>query len=450
MTAASPPEKPGPEKNPYKVAHLATTEEALRAAGAKVSAGHFLGARAFAASVREVTVPKQGKDDVAIVKIETALGLAELRFLPNLTLARDSRLWPLQGRIVLGLAAALTSTLAAGLLWDRYTHRHSWFGTYGLGPQALGAGLVAAVAAGFVALAATQAKSARLTWAWALPLVVVAAGFSTEVYWLRTGLPRSAVAKAALDRGDAVRAASEASAVVATRGHDPVVDDVLDALKYAELHQAKETLLRVNRFAGAWYTVPWKLKALRDIEQLALEEMSTLTASRKAEPLRDLKFIVKPIDEGLADRIADARLTLLLDDCLKDRDLLCAENAFRTDEPDGSAGGRAAGRKRIVEAAEGSIDHFVALAGQAETPSARRDALARAYRAAQCNYRLTANDKKHPLEELLRQYREAQAAELGVPVAALGNVEPKDEPSPAAASSSPGGQVVPTPPASAP
>jgi hypothetical protein len=437
MTAESPPAQGGPEKNPYKVAHLATTEEALRAAGAKVAAAHFLGARAFDASVREVTVPKQGKDDVAIVKIETALGLAELRFLPNLTLARDSRLWPLQGRIVLGLGAALTGALVAGLLWDRYTHRHSWFATYGLGPQALGAGLVGAVAAAFAVLFATQTKSARSTLAWALPLIVVAAGFATEFHLLRTGLPQSSVAKAALDRGDRVRAASEASAVVATRGHDPVVDDVLDALKFHELHKAKEAMLKVTRFGGVWYTVPWKLKALRDIEHLALEEMSTLSAQRKTEPLRDLKFIVKPVDEGLADRIADARLTLLLDHCLNEQDLACAEDAFRRDEPDGSASGRAAARKRMVDTADAIIGRYLEAAKQTDAPaSEKRDALARAYRAAQARYRITGNEGNQPLADLLRQYREAQAAEFGVPVAALASADPAEEPAPKPAPSS--------------
>lgn len=436
MSAKSPPDEGGTEKNPYKVAHLATTEQALRQAGAKVAASHFLGASAFAASVREVAVPKRGKDDMATVKIETALGIAELRFLPNLTLARDSRLWPLQGRIVFGLGAALASTLAAGLLWDRYTHRHPWFATYGLGPQALGLGLTAAVAAGFLALGATHAKAARRPLAWALPLVFVIAGLCGEIALLRSGLPSAEAAKAALDRGDFPRAASEASAVVATRGHDPVVDDVLDALKFRELHQAKEALLRVNRFAGVWYTVPWKLRALRDIEQLTLEEMSSLTTQRKTAPLRDLKFIVKPVDEGLADRIADARLSLLLDECLRDDDLACAENAFRSDEPDGSASGRAAAKKRIVEAADAATDKFLALAQKAEEPSSKRDALARAYRAAQCGYRFTANDTRHPLEALRNQYREAQAAELGVPVAALASSEPPSAPSPPALSAS--------------
>ena len=89
--------------NPYKVAHLATTDEEARDAAAKIAAAHFLSRGAFDASLVSIDVPKDAGSDVAIVKITTALGVAELHLLPSLALAEDSKLGPLQGRVALGV-----------------------------------------------------------------------------------------------------------------------------------------------------------------------------------------------------------------------------------------------------------------------------------------------------------------------------------------------------------
>lgn len=401
--------------NPYKVAHLATTEAEAREAAAKIAAGHFLSGNAFDASLVSVEVPKDGSRDVATVKIATLLGVAELQLLPDLSLSRDSRLGPLQARVLLGVVGVLVGVAVAGVVWDTYTHRHPWFATYGTGPLALGIGCAGGVALAFAVLGFLRITAARTAVSSFLPLGLAVAGFVGEAVVLNAGLPSSAAAKAALDRGDLARAASEASAMLATKGHDPVADEVLDALKLHEVRSAREVALKVRRFGGVWYTPGHKLRAIRDIENLALVEASTQADKRQDGALRDLKFIVKPVDESIATRIAGIRLQMLVDDCLATKDYACAERALREEEPDGYASDRAAHRARIVKGLNEVVDGHLATARSATDAAVKREGFARAYHAAKLAFRLTGDDKARPLNKLLDEYRAAQAAEFGLP-----------------------------------
>lgn len=401
--------------NPYKVAHLATTEPEAREAAEKVAARYFLSDEAFDQSLVSVVVPKDDAEPFAVVKIATALGLAELRFLPSLALAPESRQGPLQARVALSLLAGLVGVLVAGLFWDRYTHRHPWFAIYGTGPLALGLGLVAAILVVVAVLGFLRAAAARTWPSSVLLLGLAAAGFVAEVLVLSRGQPSSTAAKAALERGDKERAASEASAVVATRGHDPVADDVLDALHFGLVKKAPESMLKVNHFRGDWFTVSWKDRARSDLETQTLAEAAGLAAKKAAGPLRDLKFIVKSVDETLSDQIAGQRLRLMVDECLAERDFACAELVYRTEEPDGFASERAAVRNGIATAAQNAVDFYLVEATQAQELPQRREAHAYAYHAAQWALRFGGNDKAHPLPELLEAYRAAHLLELTTP-----------------------------------
>lgn len=401
--------------NPYKVAHLATTDEEAREAAAKIAGGHFLSGRAFDVSLISVEVPKDASGDVATVKIATVLGVAELKLLPNLTLSQDSQLAPLQGRVALGVLGVIVGVGIAGVVWDLYTHRHPWFATYGTGPLALGIGCIGGIALAFAVLGFLRISAARTVLSSFMPLGLAIAGFVGEALVLNAGQPSSAAAQAALERGDRARAASEASAILATKGHDPVVDRVLDALKLHEVQTAREVALKVRRFSGVWYTPEYKLRAIRDIETLALSEASSQADKHQEGALRDLKFIVKPIDEAIATRVAGIRLQMLVEDCLATKDYACAERAMREDEPDGYASDRAALRAKIVKGVNEIVEAHLAEARATTDASEKRESLARAYHAAKLSFRLTGNDKAHPMDKLLDEYRAAQAAEFGLP-----------------------------------
>jgi hypothetical protein len=404
--------------NPYKVAHLATTEPAAREAAAKVAGAWFLGREAFEASVVAVSVPKSTDSDVATVTLATALGQAELRFLPSLALATDSRVGPLQARVGLGLLALVVGLGGVGALYESYTHRHAWFSTYGTGPLALGLGLAGSIALSFATLGFLRASKARTPASSWLPLVVALAGLTGEGLALHLGRPSSEEAKAALARGDKARAIAEAGAVLATRGHDPVVDGVLDALKLAEVQQAREVLLKVRRFEGPWYSARVKGKAKDDIAAMTVSEANVMVDKRKGDALRDLKFIVKPIDENLADQVANLRLELLVKECFERGDFLCAATALRHEEPDGDPSVRGAVRAGIVKTVSAEIDAQMRRATTVSDLSERREARSRAYHGADLIYRLTGDDKAYPLSKLLADFEAAEAAEVAGPQAA--------------------------------